>query len=162
MKNSTLFSRIQRFFKAVYLKLFRINDTPQKIAMGIGLGVFFGVLPGMGPLAALFFAFIFKVNRAGALLGSLLTNTWLSVPVFFVSANIGSILTGSDYADIYRTWTDLIKDFAWNKLFQLSIYRIAAPVILGYIMVGLFIGIAAYAVTLGIIKSAKNKNTRRL
>ncbi len=157
MKNNTLFNRISRFFKAAYLKLFRINDTPQKIAIGIGLGVFFGVLPGMGPLAALFLAFILKVNRAGALLGSLLTNTWLSVPTFFVSVKIGSVMTGSNYEDIYKTWSVLIKNFTWGNLFQLSIYKIAIPVILGYVMVALFIGIAAYMTALGMIKAAKIK-----
>ncbi|MFA6078265.1 MAG: DUF2062 domain-containing protein [Candidatus Omnitrophota bacterium] len=162
MKKGSLLNRVPRFFKAVYLKLFRINDTPEKISAGLALGVFFGILPGMGPFAALFFAFIFRINRAAALLGSILTNTWLSVPVFFLSVNIGSFMTGSNYSDINRTWTGLIKDFSWDKLFHLSIYKIAAPVILGYIAAGLVIGAAAYAVTLGIIKTARNKKTRRL
>ncbi len=159
MKNHTIFNRISRFFKVAYLKLFRINDTPQKIAIGIGLGVFFGVLPGMGPVAALFLAFILKVNRAGALLGSLLTNTWLSVPTFFVSVKIGSVMTGSNYADIYKTWSALIKNFTWDNLFQLSIYKIVIPVILGYVIVALFIGIAAYVTALGIIKTVKRKES---
>ena len=33
-------NKVARFFKALYLKLFRINDTPQKIAIGFGVGVF--------------------------------------------------------------------------------------------------------------------------
>ena len=150
--------RVVRFFKAVYLKLFRINDTPQKIAIGLGLGVFCGVMPGMGLLIALFLAFILRVNRAAALLGSLLTNTWLSIPVFLISGKAGSFLTGSNYADIAKMWSALIKNFSWRGLFELSVDKIAFPVILGYIVVSLCIGITAYLVTLGIIKIVKRRN----
>jgi len=83
-----------RFFKVLYLKLFRIDDSPHKIALGFGLGVFLGVMPGMGLIAALAIAIIIKVNRIAALLGSILTNTWLSIPVFFLAVRTGSAVTG--------------------------------------------------------------------
>jgi len=68
-------NKFRGFFQLLYLKLIKINDTPQKIAFGFGLGVFSGIFPGTGPLAALFLALILRANRASALLGSLLTNT---------------------------------------------------------------------------------------
>lgn len=115
-----------RWLKLIYLKLFRINDSPQKIAIGLGLGVFFGVMPGMGLLAALFFAFIFRVNRAAALLGSILTNTWLSIPVFVLAVKTGTLITGISYKDFGKSWLGI------------------ASVIIGYIAVSLCIGILAY------------------
>jgi uncharacterized protein (DUF2062 family) len=36
-------NRLQRFFKFLYLKLFRINDSPQRIALGFGAGAFMGI-----------------------------------------------------------------------------------------------------------------------
>ena len=66
----------------IFDKLFKINDSAEKIALGVGLEVFSGLMPGTGPTAALFLAFIFRANRAAALLGSMLTNTWLSVVTF--------------------------------------------------------------------------------
>jgi len=101
MVNRPVQVRISRFFKAVYLRLFRINDTPQKIALGLGLGVFMGVLPGTGPVAALALAFLLKVNRASALLGSVLTNTWLSIPVFLLSLRVGASFAGINYQDLH-------------------------------------------------------------
>ena len=74
-----LIDRIRRTGRFLYLKLFRINDTPLKIALGFGLGVFLGVMPGVGPVVALLLAFIFRINRASALLGSLLFNTWSGI-----------------------------------------------------------------------------------
>lgn len=123
-----------RWLKLIYLKLFRINDSPQKVAIGLGLGVFFGVLPGMGPLAALFFAFLFRVNRAAALLGSILTNTWLSIPVFVLAVKAGFLITGINYKDFAKSWTGI------------------ASVIVGYIAVSLCIGILVYLAALIVIK----------
>lgn len=52
-------SSIRESFRSIYLKLFQINDTPQRIALGVGLGVFTGIIPGAGPIAALFLAMLF-------------------------------------------------------------------------------------------------------
>jgi len=151
------FGRIARFFKAVYLKLFRINDTPQKIAIGFGLGVFSGVMPGTGPIAALFLALIFRVNRASALLGSILVNTWLSIPLFFLSVKTGSLITGLNYRDICNGWAAFLKEFHWIKLLQLSMYEVILPIISGYLIVSICIGVLAYAVTLAIVSHKLNK-----
>lgn len=149
-----------RFCRLIYLKLFRINDSPQKIALGLGIGVFCGAFPGSGVLVALFFAFLFKVNRAGAILGSVLTNTWLSIPAFLVSLKVGSFLTGTNYIDIQERWKLLLKDFKWSSLAGLSVYKIILPVAVGYLVVSLFIGALAYAAALLILKYGKRIRKR--
>lgn len=153
----TIPEKIGRFFKVVYLKLFRINDTPQKIALGLGLGVFFGVLPGTGPIAAIFFAVVLRVNRAAALLGSALTNTWLSIPVFIVSLRAGSLVTGARYQDLQESWTALVKDFHPGTLLDLGMYKIALPILIGYAVVSLVIAIISYLTALIIVKYIKRK-----
>ena len=65
MKNSL--NNIKNFLRFVYAKLFSINDTPNKISLGLGLGVFAGILPGTGPIAAVFLALVFRANRASGL-----------------------------------------------------------------------------------------------
>ncbi len=139
--------KVARFFKALYLKLFRINDTPQKIAAGFGIGVFSGVLPGTGPVAALFLAFVLRVNRAAALLGSILTNTWLSIPVFLIAVKAGAALTGVRYQDIRSQWDVFLQNFRWDQLLSLSVYKIIGPVLVGYFAVALCVGMACYLVT---------------
>ena len=150
-------NRIFRFFRFVYLKLFRINDSPHKIALGFGLGVFFGVMPGMGPAVALFFAFLLRVNKAAALAGSLLTNTWLSIPTFVISAKIGSRLTGVNYSDISAGWNALIKDLRWGSLLHASLYTVAMPILAGYVAVSLAIGISAYTMILLLLTYRRSK-----
>lgn len=124
---------ILRFLKLIYVKLFRINDTPQRIALGLGLGVFLGILPGSGPLAALFLAFLLRVNRAAALLGSLLTNTWLSIATFLLSVKLGSAIMNLRWQEVYQKKTIL-------------------PVIVGYFLVAFGLGVAVYLITLIILK----------
>jgi len=124
----------------------------------MGLGVFFGIMPFMGPLAALFFAFILKANRAAALLGSMLTNTWLSIPAFLLAARSGSFVMGVSHKDIYRAWNDMVRNFRWNGLLELSIYRIALPVIIGYLVVSFMIGLSVYVITLIVLKYFKKRS----
>ncbi|MCM8760550.1 MAG: DUF2062 domain-containing protein [Candidatus Omnitrophica bacterium] len=147
--------RIFRFFRLVYLKLFRINDTPQKIAIGLGIGVALGAFPGTGPVAALCLAFLLRVNRASALIGSLLTNTWISIPVFFLAVKTGAILTGLKYQDVRASWDIFIKDFRWEKVVSLSLQNVVIPTAVGYLIVSIWMGIISYIIVLVVISYSK-------
>ncbi len=157
MKKITLL----RFLKLIYLKLFRINDTPQKIAFGFGIGTFAGITPGIGPLAALFLAFILRANRASAILGALITNTWLSFFTFVLSIKIGSAILGLKGQDIYKEWMLILKNFHLSSLFKLSVLKIALPVILGYLVVAFIAGLIVYLITLVILTLIKHENQSR-
>ncbi len=155
-------NNILRFLKLIYLKLFRIHDTPQKIALGVGVGVFLGILPGTGPVAAIFMALILRVNRAAALLGSLATNTWLSIVTFFLSIKIGSSIIGVHWQDVHRNWLEFLKDFRFINLFKITTLEMVLPVIIGYFVVSFCLGIIAYLITLTIITRIKHENKDRV
>ncbi len=141
---------IRQFFKSLYTKLFRINDTPQRIALGFGLGVFLGNFPGTGPVAALFLAWVLRLNRASALLGALLTNTWISFITFILSIRIGSLIMRTGWQDILQSWLRFLKNFHWIDLLKLSALKIIFPVIVGYLIVSLFLGFIAYLIVFAI------------
>ena len=155
-------NNILRFLKLIYIKLFRIHDTPQRIALGVGIGVFLGIIPGTGPIAAVFMAFVLRINRAAALLGSLLTNTWLSILTFFLSIKIGASIMRADGQDVQRNWVQFLKDFKIITLFKLTILKIILPVIIGYLVIGFCLGLIAYLVTLFIITQIKHENKNRV
>jgi len=149
-------SKILRLKDFFYEKLFKINDTPQRIALGLGLGVSLGILPGTGPFAALFLAVIFKVNRASALLGSLLTNTWLSFITFLLALRIGSAIFRVSWVALKNNWNVLLADFHWNYLFKASFFEIIMPVLVGYILIALSLGIFVYLVSLIVIRKIRH------
>ncbi|TRZ95086.1 DUF2062 domain-containing protein [bacterium] len=154
-------NKIFIFLRLIYRKLFYINDTPQKIALGFGLGVCLGIIPSTGPLAALLVSSILRVNRASALLGSLLTNTWLSIATFLLSIKIGSAIIKVDYLQVYRQWQLCLTCKSWFNLFSFPVIKLALPVILGYFIIAFSLGFLAYLLTLCIItilRDEKNKS----
>jgi uncharacterized protein (DUF2062 family) len=146
-----------RTFKYLYLKLFRTNDTPQRIALGLGIGVFLGVLPGAGPLAALIGATIFRANRAAAVIGALLTNTWTSILTIILSIKVGAVIMNLNWHDLYNQWQVLLKDFHWKSLLQLSFLKIFFPVLIGYLLISAALGLTVYLLSLLILKTKGNK-----
>lgn len=155
MKNSSAKNKLINVIKKLYATLFLINDTPHKIALGVGLGVFAGIMPGTGLIAALFLAFIARANRAAALLGSLMTNTWLSIVTFLLSIKVGSGIMGLDWESVYRDYLIFLKNFQWVKLFKIAIIKLVLPLILGYVVIAAALGLLVYLVTFITIKGIK-------
>lgn len=145
--------KLKEFFRKVYFKLVKINDTPQKIALGLGLGVFAGVLPGTGPLVALFLALVFRVNKAAAFLGSLVTNTWFSIVTFLLAIKIGSAIFKISWQNVYSECLVLLRDFHFQNLFSLSILKLIFPVATGYLIISFASGLVVYLAALIIIKA---------
>ena len=141
-------NKLVRFFKLIYIKLFRIHDTPQKIALGCGLGVFTGIIPGMGPLAALVLALVFRANRASALFSSVLSNTWTSFLIFLLSIKVGSVIMGLDWHRIQGEWELLLAHFRIADLFKISALEIILPVVVGYAVTALCVALLTYLIAL--------------
>ena len=155
MKKKISENKYLRLLKLVYEKLFLINDSPHKIALGLGLGVLAGIIPGTGPIAALFLAFLFRANRIAALLGSLLTNTWLSFVTFLLSIKVGSAIMNVNWKDIYAESLLFLKNFQWQNLFKESFFKVALPLLVGYLVISLCLALIVYLVALIIIKRIK-------
>ena len=145
-------SILKKIINFIFSKLFKINDSAEKIALGVGLGVFSGLMPGTGPAAALFLAFIFRANRAAALAGSILTNTWLSVVTFILAIKVGSLVLSRHWQEVHQKAGCLIRDFHWGSFFKLSFLDVLLPVIIGYLIIGLCLGIISYGIVFLIIK----------
>ncbi len=139
-----IIEKIKTALRTLYQKLVLMDDSPHAIALGFGVGVFLGILPGTGPLAAVGLAFVFKLNKAAALLGSVLTNTWLSVITFVMAVKLGSWICNVSWQDVSAQVKDLIKHFSFHNLFDVSIWQILKPLLIGYALVGVLCGLMAY------------------
>jgi uncharacterized protein (DUF2062 family) len=149
-------NKYARLLRLVYAKLVLINDSPHKIALGFGLGILTGIIPGIGPIAALFLAFLLRANRFSALLGSLLTNTWLTVVFFLLSIKVGSAIMKVSWQDVYIESAVLLKNFQWQNLLSESFFKVVLPLAVGYLVISLVLALAVYLVALIIVKRVKN------
>ena len=149
--------RFKKWFQSIRHQLFEMNDTPQRVALGLAIGVFFGIFPGTGPLFALGVALILKINRAATLLGAVLTNTWLSVVVFVLSLQLGSFFLRRDGESIKGEWQQLIHDFQWAKLFDRHIFRLLGPLVVGFLFTAGVISLMVYVLVYFFLARHKRK-----
>jgi hypothetical protein len=113
-----------RWLRYHYLRLVRLNDTPEKIAGGLALGVVLGILPtfGLGVVIALLVAGIFRVNKVSAIAGTLVMNPWTATFFWAASYMVGSLVMGNNIAETVgliktlKTHTDLWKSLLTSKL----------------------------------------------
>lgn len=150
---------VMRFARLLYLKLVRINDSPQRIALGFGLGVFLGIFPGLGPVASLAAAMLLRVNRVSALLGCLITNTWISVVVFLLAVKSGAALFGLDAQAVVSEYKEYIRHFHVKDLMQASALTVFLPVVVGYCIVGLAVALVVYGAVLLILLYVKHRRS---
>jgi len=146
------------FLHSIYEKLIKARGSPHEKSLGFGIGVCLGILPGMGPIAALFTSALFRANKATALAGSLITNTWLSIVTFGLAAGIGCLITGENSSTIREGWQKLTAEFTVSQLFKFLASSIAITVIIGYIVIGLLAGILSYAASFILFKSLTKKS----
>lgn len=81
-----------RWIRYKYVIFIRIKDHPASIATGVGLGIFFDVLPtfGTGVIFAYFLATLLKVNRLATLLAAVVFK--LAIPIFiYINVQMGQI-----------------------------------------------------------------------
>lgn len=154
--------RAVSYFSGLLKKLFVIDDTPRKIALGLGIGVFLGIMPGTGPIAALVVAAFLRANKASALIGALLTNTWFSLVVLVFSAKIGARILAIDWQTIYADWQRAFQPFAWKNLFQPAFLKIFLAISLGYLVLSLCLAVIVYIAAFFAFKAyQRRKNTLR-
>ena len=155
MKN-VIKNRLNRLFKFIYTRLFLLNDSPQRIALGFGLGVFLGVMPGMGPIASLILASLFRLNRSAALFGSIMLNTWINFLTLILAIKIGSVIMGLNWNSVYAESVSIFKNFRFAKLFDLPILTVITPILVGYFVIAVCAAILAYLVVLIILKAIRH------
>jgi uncharacterized protein (DUF2062 family) len=138
-------------------KLLGINDSAHRIAWGAAIGLFLGVFPGTGVLAALVMAFILRANKAAALAGALTVNTWINVVTFPIALAIGAYASGSDPAVITKEWSLATDPFIWQRFLSFLLHRAILSLLAGYTVIGLALGSVGYAATFIVITRIRRK-----
>ncbi|MBI3333274.1 MAG: DUF2062 domain-containing protein [Candidatus Omnitrophica bacterium] len=75
-------------------KIVSFKESPHRLGLAFGMGVFLGIIPGTGTIAAAVAATLFRLNLPVAVAGSLLTNPVTSPFVYAGSYFLGHWLLG--------------------------------------------------------------------
>src|SRR3972149_4712560 len=129
------------YVKRQLLQALSLGDPPEKIALGVAVGVFLGVFPTFYvgiPLAAVGSRF-FKYNMVAAIAGTAVSTPLTAPFILFASAALGSRITGVDWQSVVeQVKGDQIWAAAWNS---------AVTYLAGNIILCILTSIPAYFIT---------------
>lgn len=147
--------RIRRWGRYIYLRLVRQDDAPDKVAKGVGLGVFIGIFPtfGVGTFLALFIASWVKWNRASSVLGTFIMNPLFNP--FFLSL---SVVVGNLFVPEGSRIT--VEMFRGGKLWH-GFLQAIPTYLLGNFLVSTFFALLAYGLTLMAVQGYRRRRAAR-
>lgn len=151
--------RLKRRAKLIYLKLLRLDDPPERIALGAAIGVLMGILPtfGIGGVLSIILAYLLKANKAAAVLGSVIMNPLTSPFFWTLSAALGSFILGENSQAMLAA---LSKTNGENVIGNLS--RVTLVYMAGNVVISAVFTLASYyIVKLWVIKHREKKALRR-
>ncbi len=163
---------------ALYVKhrVRRLPDTPERIARGIGAGVFTTFTPfyGMHFVVAAIVAKLCRGNILAALMGTFFGNPLTYVPIGLISLKMGHFILGTNFDDrAHRSFggkfvdaADDLKDnfFAlftertadWHGL-SVFYHEVFFPYLIGGLLPGIVAGLVASYLSLPLIRAYKKR-----
>jgi len=154
--------RAQRFIK---YRVLHVDDTPHRIALGVGLGFFVMWTPtiGLQMLLVLLLCTLFRANKLVGVPFVWLSNPLTIIPIYYPSYWLGVRLVPGAQAVSLADWRRMVTqvfngdgDLAWWDR-AMGFWRfaldIAAPLWVGSILVALLVGGAVYWLTyVGVVR----------
>ena len=134
----------RRWARYHYFRVVRLEDSPEKVAAGFAFGVFVGIFPtfGLGIIIAVLASGILRINKAAAIIGSMVMNPWTSPFFWALSFMSGSIMMGYGLDDtmvLYRRINS--ESGAWKAVLGT---RLLVPYIIGNIFITMIFAAASY------------------
>lgn len=120
-------------------KILRVNDTPERIALGFSIGAFIGIFPTfyLGGILTIALCGLFKLNYAAGILGSVIVMNPVTTPLFWgLSAYIGSLIWPSDVHFI-------LQQVKSGKVFK-SLGEISLIYLTGNLIIASIVAIVSY------------------
>ena len=142
-------------WRKIYLKIVREKATPEYIARGWSIGMFFGCLIPIGGqlICSIPTAFLLKGSKIGAVLGTFITN---QITVFFiypVQCYAGAKLIGLDlsYSDIKIKLKDIVDASNFSE-FVTATKNLAGDLTLAFFVGGAIMAVVLTPITYIMVK----------
>lgn len=116
--------------------IFKLDDSPHKLASAFALGVFIAFSPtiGLHSVSCLFFAWVFRLRKLVVFTAAFVNNPWTMVPLFGSCLWFGMKLVGSDITT---------PNIAWSELTLTNAYLILKPYLWPFVVGTVVAGAAA-------------------
>lgn len=127
--------------------LLRLEDTPNRVALAFGIGLFIAFFPllGIHTGLALAIALVFRLSRVALLTGAWVNNPWTLAPMYTVGTLLGCGLLGVS--------PEGLADVDWGlhgRAFYVALWEglrpFVLPFIVGNLVLGVLAGLLAYVV----------------
>ena len=150
---SYIAKRIKNFLE----KFFLINDSPHKIAAGAALGIFLGIVPGAGVIAALALSSLFRFNRLSTASASLAVNAWSSLIILPLAATAGGFIFNIAPRILIQDFKNTYS-LGWKTFLEETvIFNLLFPLIIGFLLVSATISLVFYWIIFSLLKRKKMK-----
>jgi uncharacterized protein (DUF2062 family) len=163
----------RRRSRVILLDLLGREETPERVAAAIGLGVGIGFSPfiGLHLALALLLAWLFHLNKIDTVLGTLAGQIPTWTPVFPLGYRVGRALLGYDRYTVRRLNWDAIfhSHFTWIFHPVETVHRLfgwhaigprVASFLVGTTFVATLLGLAAYAIALALLRLYHRRHPR--
>ena len=135
-------SWISRQWQRLREKIVREQATPDFIARGWAIGMFYGcAIPfGFQLILSIPTAIVLKGSKIGATLGTFVTNHFSIFIIYPVQCWLGNRLLGGDlsYGAISHALRDLVKEQSWDALARIGGELVAAFFVGGLLFAAVF------------------------
>jgi len=157
----------RRIYLRYFLKIVRGDGTPESLGRAVAVGMFTGFAVPIGGqiIPTLLLAFIFKANRAVALLATFPTNPWTAPFVYPVQYLFGAWVMGK-HPDVSRFEHEM-KMLLESKEGALEAAKnLGADFVVPFLVAGLIWGVVwavvGYFATIGLVLRHREKKRLRL
>lgn len=151
---------VHQWLKEHSLKLLAIRDTPNAIAGGVAIGIFFGFTPlvGLKTLLSILFAWLTRCNIVAAAIAVTLHDVALPfMPVLFRwEYNLGYWLLSDPHH-----WPPRLRDLQWNArdwLHWTTFFSVGRPLLLGSVIVSAPVALLVFAITRSIVLGHRKRH----
>ena len=140
----------------LYAKIVREKATPEYIARGWAIGMFYGCLIPFGfqLLCSIPTAFVLKGSKIGATVGTLITNHFSVFIIYPVQCYVGLLLMGKtrSMAELKEIMTEVIHASSYEALLGIGTELVAAFFIVGAILTAVMTPVTYFFVRSLVVK----------
>ena len=155
--------KTSRRLKVLLADLLGREESPDRVAAAIALGVGVGFSPFMGVhfVLAIGLAFLFKLNKVDAALGQFVGNPWTLPPVFAAGYALGRMLLGYDRTEVPNLpWDRLLHRDFWHAFTGPTLRPRLASFLVGTLVLAALIGLVAYLLVRGALRIYHRRHPR--